>query len=266
MGAYVQQDDVLQPTYTPKELFEFAAKIRTNLPNDVIEERVESVIQRLGISECKNQYVGGWLMRGISGGERKRTSIGYELITSPSLMLLDEPTSGLDSSTSLRILQLLKKEAVRGMSILATIHQPSSPLFFLFDRVILLSEGYCVFNGKPSEVKDYFASYGLKMGRYSNPADKLSIIASEPRYALNNNKVTIVDLAQDSDEKQAQNHSLDTTEKEQLYQKVSNRFSIVAQQREVSFCKQFYLLEKRFLQMAVRAPISVIALIFMGFF
>ena len=62
------------------------------------------------------------IKRGISGGERKRTSIGYELITEPALLLLDEPTSGLDSSTSKRIIQLLRKEAERGMSVLATIH------------------------------------------------------------------------------------------------------------------------------------------------
>ena len=74
------------------------------------------------MKECSDQLIGGWLRRGISGGERKRTSIGYELITDPSLLLLDEPTSGLDSSTSLRILRLLRQEAVRGMSILATIH------------------------------------------------------------------------------------------------------------------------------------------------
>jgi len=62
------------------------------------------------------------MMRGISGGERKRTSIGYELITEPPLILLDEPTSGLDSSTALRIVQLLKNEATRGAAILTTIH------------------------------------------------------------------------------------------------------------------------------------------------
>jgi ABC-type multidrug transport system ATPase subunit len=93
--------------------------------------------------------IGGWLRRGISGGERKRTSIGYELITNPSLLLMDEPTSGLDSTTSLRIMQIMKSEAQRGMAVLATIHQPSAELLFLFDRVILLSEGYTIYNGRP---------------------------------------------------------------------------------------------------------------------
>jgi len=108
------------------------------------------------------------------------------LITEPSLLLLDEPTSGLDSSTAFRIMKILKKQAERGMSVLATIHQPSAPLFFLFNRVIVLSEGYCIFNGTPQDVKNYFECLGLKMTRFSNPADKLSIIASEPRKELNN--------------------------------------------------------------------------------
>ena len=78
-------------------------------------------------------------MKGISGGERKRTSIGYELITDPSLLLCDEPTSGLDSTTALKIIKMLKKEAVeRNVTIICTIHQPSSEIFNCFDRLLLL--------------------------------------------------------------------------------------------------------------------------------
>ena len=133
------------------------------------------------------------MKRGISGGERKRTSIGYELITEPSLLLLDEPTSGLDSSTALRICQMLKKEARRGMSVMATIHQPSANIFFLFDRVILLSEGYMIYNGPPSLVKEYFEKQGLRMSRFSNPADKLSNIAAEPKTVLGE-QATVIEL------------------------------------------------------------------------
>ena len=71
------------------------------------------------------------------------------------------------------------------MAILATIHQPSSELFMLFDRVIVLSEGHTIYNGPPQDVKSYFEAYGLKMNLYSNPADKLSIIASMPKKLLN---------------------------------------------------------------------------------
>lgn len=169
-----------------------------------VDRTVIETINLMGLQSCADQLIGGWLRRGISGGERKRTSIGYEMITKPSLLLLDEPTSGLDSSTALIICRLLQRQARRGMSVLATIHQPSSELFQLFDRVILLSEGHTVFNGPPSQVKPYFEQYGLKMQNYSNPADKLSIIASMPRKALNND-VTIEFLAKESVKRQADN-------------------------------------------------------------
>ena len=70
------------------------------------------------------------------------------------------------------------------MTILATIHQPSADLFMMFDRVILLSEGYTIYSGPPAKVKSYFQKFGLSMSRYQNPADKLSQIASEPRSIL----------------------------------------------------------------------------------
>ena len=69
-----------------------------------MEERVQEVISKLNLDACKDTIIGGWLRRGISGGERKRVSIGYELITNPALLLMDEPTSGLDSTTALRIM------------------------------------------------------------------------------------------------------------------------------------------------------------------
>ena len=121
-SAFVQQDDILEMTMTVRELFRFACQIRIGLSGAEMEERVESVINRLSLQSCADTMIGGWLRKGVSGGERKRISIGYELITNPSLLLLDEPTSGLDSSTSLRIIKLLKQESKRGMTILATVH------------------------------------------------------------------------------------------------------------------------------------------------
>ena len=80
------------------------------------------MIERLRLQSCADTLIGGQLKKGLSGGERKRTSIGYEMVTNPSLLLLDEPTSGLDSFTALSIVKLLKQEARRGLSIMATIH------------------------------------------------------------------------------------------------------------------------------------------------
>lgn len=122
----MQQDDVLVATMTVKELFTFAVQITTDISKAACMEKVHDLIKRLGLLSCQNTLVGGIKIKGISGGERKRTSIGYELITNPSLLFLDEPTSGLDSHTALSITKLLRSEASRGMTILATIHQPSS--------------------------------------------------------------------------------------------------------------------------------------------
>ena len=142
LGAFVMQDDILIETMTPFESFCFEAKLRTNLDDNRIRLKAMQMIQRLQLTSCKDTKIGGFTIKAISGGERKRTSIGYELITEPNLILLDEPTSGLDSSTALRIVQLLKKEAAKGMTIIATIHSPSSEIFQTFDRLILLQEGF----------------------------------------------------------------------------------------------------------------------------
>ena len=109
---------------TPKELLTFACRMRTCLSSAEIESRVESLIESLQIQSCQDTYVGDHMIKGISGGERKRTSIGYELITNPHILFLDEPTSGLDSSTALSVIKMLRKEADRGVCVIATIHQP----------------------------------------------------------------------------------------------------------------------------------------------
>lgn len=128
----------------------------------VIQQKVDQSLKRLGLEDCQHTLFGGELIKGLSGGEKKRTSIGYELISNPSLVLLDEPTSGLDSQTALKICQLLKKEAKRGIAILATIHQPSATIFQTFDRVILLSDGYTIYNDSSSNAVDFLNRLGYK--------------------------------------------------------------------------------------------------------
>lgn len=116
--------------------------------------------------------------KGVSGGERKRTSIGYELITNPSLLFLDEPTSGLDSHSAQKVVELLREEAQRGMTILATIHQPSSQVFNLFDKVLVLtSHGQVAYYNTPQEAPKFFSAMGIQLSKYKNPADELLKLA-----------------------------------------------------------------------------------------
>lgn len=126
--------------------------------------------------------VGGFYVKGLSGGEKKRTSIGFELVTNPRVLLLDEPTSGLDSSTAHQIGKLLQKEAKRGMGIICTIHSPSSELFNCFDKCMLLSCGLTIYNGPVKMISDHFgkAPYKSPLPEYTNAADFIIRIATDP--------------------------------------------------------------------------------------
>ena len=106
-GAFVPQDDILLESFTCREHLRFAAQIRLGnvLNKQQIENRIDELIDRLGLQACQNVNFGGLLVKGMSGGEKKRTSIGYELITNPSMLFLDEPTSGLDSHTACKIIK-----------------------------------------------------------------------------------------------------------------------------------------------------------------
>lgn len=145
-GAFVLQDDLMLADFTPDETLRFAAKLKTSLTDAGISAKVDEIVDRLGLTECRHTKIGDALVKGLSGGQKRRCSIGVELITDPTLLLLDEPTSGLDSSTSLKIMRMLRDEAKENdLTIMFTIHMPSAELFNTFDRLLLLNEGYQIF-------------------------------------------------------------------------------------------------------------------------
>ena len=107
-GAYVMQDDILFSTLTCRECLVFAGWLRVNKAEDLIQKWVDVLIEELGLQNCKDTFVGNAMIKGLSGGEKKRTAIAVELITSPKILFLDEPTSGLDSFTAKWIVGLLQ--------------------------------------------------------------------------------------------------------------------------------------------------------------
>ncbi|XWS52027.1 hypothetical protein CRYUN_Cryun11dG0032200 [Craigia yunnanensis] len=173
--GFVTQDDVLYPHLTVTETLVFTALLR--LPNSFSKEEkimhAEAVITQLGLIKCKNSIIGHPFLRGVSGGERKRVSIGQEMLINPSLLFLDEPTSGLDSTTAQRIVSTLLELAKGGRTIVLTIHQPSSRLFYMFHKVLLLSEGDALYFGQGSAAMDYFSSIGYAPSVAMNPSDFL---------------------------------------------------------------------------------------------
>uniref|UniRef100_A0A1D1YQK7 ABC transporter G family member 14 n=1 Tax=Anthurium amnicola TaxID=1678845 RepID=A0A1D1YQK7_9ARAE len=178
--GFVTQDDVLYPHLTVRETLVFCALLR--LPGTLSrEEKVraaEGVITELGLAKCENTIIGNSFVRGVSGGERKRVSIGHEMLLNPSLLLADEPTSGLDSTAAHRVVATLAGLAQRGKTVVASIHQPSSRVYQMFDKVLLLSEGSCLYFGRGRDAMDYFASLGLAPRFPVNPADFMLDLAN----------------------------------------------------------------------------------------
>ncbi|KAJ0976184.1 hypothetical protein J5N97_018149 [Dioscorea zingiberensis] len=180
LTGFVFQDDILYPHLTVSETLLFTSLLR--LPSSLTVrqkiDHVDAVITQLGLSACRNTIIGNQDIRGVSGGERKRVSIGQEILIDPRLLFLDEPTSGLDATTAQRILSVVGELASKGKTVLMTIHQPSSRLFYMFHKLLLLSDGNPVYFGKQSEVMDYFSSLGHSPSVAMNPADFLLDLAN----------------------------------------------------------------------------------------
>ncbi|XP_009865267.1 PREDICTED: ATP-binding cassette sub-family G member 2 isoform X2 [Apaloderma vittatum] len=172
-SGYVVQDDVVMGTLTVRENLKFSAALR--LPKSVKDqeknERVNQIIKELGLSKVADSKVGTQFTRGVSGGERKRTNIGMELITDPAILFLDEPTTGLDASTANAVLLLLKRLGNNGRTIIFSIHQPRYSIFRLFDNLTLLAAGRVLYHGPAQHAIEYFQSIGYQCEPYNNPAD-----------------------------------------------------------------------------------------------
>ena len=117
IAAYIMQEDILLNTLTPRESLSFAAKIKLKASQREINRRVEKLILQFGLEKCADSRIGSTESKGISGGERKRTSIAYEIISDPPIVIIDEPTTGMDSFTSLIIIKYLKSLAQTGKTI-----------------------------------------------------------------------------------------------------------------------------------------------------
>ena len=177
--AYVTQEDSLFPTQTPYEALHFSAKLRNpSLSAEGREELVMSTLKKLRLEKCANTYTGNSLIPGLSGGEKKRTAIGIELVANPQYLFLDEPTSGLDSYSSWLVCDMLRQLAngeYDGVkrTVVATIHQPSSEVFQLFEDVILVSAGRSVYDGPVANLETHFANAGHPVSAGHNPADHI---------------------------------------------------------------------------------------------
>ncbi len=156
--GYVPQDDLLIEELSVYQNLFYAAKLCfSNLNEAGIDDLVIKTLTSLGLLEAKSLKVGSPLEKTISGGQRKRLNIGLELLREPAILFVDEPTSGLSSRDSENIMDLLKELSLKGKLIFVVIHQPSSDIFKMFDKMVILDVGgYQIFYGNPLEAVTYF--------------------------------------------------------------------------------------------------------------
>lgn len=169
-----QDDDHLLASLTVRETFEFAASLRLHyMSAKQRRNKIDEILRALGLTYCENTLIGNEFVKGISGGEKRRVTMGVQLLNDPPVLLLDEPTSGLDSFTAAAILEILENLCREGgKTVIITIHQPRSELFQKFGNVLLLARsGRAAFNGSPYEMIDYFNGLGYMCPEYTNVAD-----------------------------------------------------------------------------------------------
>lgn len=154
----VPQDDLLIAELTVWENLYFNSKLCLgNLTENELVSHITKILKNLDLWECRNLKVGDDLHTVISGGQRKRLNIALELVREPAILFVDEPTSGLSSTDSETVMQLLKQQAVNGKIVIVNIHQPSSKIFKMLDKLWVMDRGgYIIYNGNPMEAITYF--------------------------------------------------------------------------------------------------------------
>lgn len=156
--GHISQDDLLIEELTVFQNLYYNAKLCFgNLGDAEITRMVDELLADLGLYEARDLKVGSPLDKKISGGQRKRLNIALELIREPSVLFVDEPTSGLSSRDSENIMDLLKELALKGKLVFVVIHQPSSDIFKMFDRLLILDNGgFPIYYGNPVDAVVYF--------------------------------------------------------------------------------------------------------------
>ncbi|KAG0349768.1 hypothetical protein BG005_010705 [Podila minutissima] len=182
VSAYVRQDDnFLLSHLTVRETLQYAAELKMDhsLTKQQKHGKVEDIIDLLGLRECADVIIGNESVKGCSGGQRRRISIGMQLVTEPACLFLDEPTTGLDALTAKAVVLTLKQIAASGRTVVCTIHQPRADIWHVFDNVALLVTGGCAaYSGRADKVVEYFEEAGHIAPAFTNVPDFILDTAS----------------------------------------------------------------------------------------
>ncbi|AEC09388.1 putative AAA+ ATPase domain, pigment precursor permease/Protein ATP-binding cassette sub-family G [Arabidopsis thaliana] len=190
ISAYVMQDDLLFPMLTVEETLMFSAEFR--LPRSLSKKkkkaRVQALIDQLGLRSAAKTVIGDEGHRGVSGGERRRVSIGNDIIHDPIILFLDEPTSGLDSTSAYMVIKVLQRIAQSGSIVIMSIHQPSYRIMGLLDQLIFLSKGNTVYSGSPTHLPQFFSEFKHPIPENENKTEFALDLIRELEYSTEGTK------------------------------------------------------------------------------
>ena len=259
-SAYVMQQDVLLPSLTVRETLRYAAELRLPPPTTTEERRqiVEDVILELGLKECENTRIGNNVHKGCSGGEKRRTSLAVQMLANPSVLFLDEVTTGLDATTAFQLVTTLKTLALKGRTIIMTIHQPRSEIWRLFDHVLLLSGGSPLYSGPAVKCLPYFDHIGHILPSFVNPAEfliDLAAIDTRSTEAEETSSARVQALIR-SFEASSESQTLQTIEEKQSNQR-TDLARDSSKQHHATLGHQILILTDRTLKVTYRDPMGV---------
>ncbi|KXS10981.1 P-loop containing nucleoside triphosphate hydrolase protein [Gonapodya prolifera JEL478] len=179
-GFFRKDNEALYPLLTVRETLMYAAKLRLwNVSDHEKEDRVEEIIRVLGLKDCSNTQVGNTMIKGISGGEKRRLNIGLGMICNPKVLIIDEATTGLDSSAAQIVARTLYSIARSGRTVVVTSQQTRTEIFELFDSVLVLAGGGRVaYQGDRPGMLQFFEAAGHKCPDNDNPADYIIDVTS----------------------------------------------------------------------------------------
>ena len=178
--AHLSQSESFFGMLTVRETLALAAALQPEASGTSGNERVDNLLQTLGLTAVANTRVGDATHRGISGGEKRRLAVGCELLGDPALLIADEPTTGLDSHQAERVVRLVRHTAASlNIPAVATLHQPRSSIWSRLDDVLVLApRGRVIYHGPRSEAMSYFARLGYPCPRHTNPAEHIIDLVS----------------------------------------------------------------------------------------
>ncbi|MCD7455562.1 hypothetical protein HAX54_028683 [Datura stramonium] len=248
ISGYVTQDEALFPLLTVEETLMYSARFRLRAGDNKAKGRATKLLNELGLDHVAGLKVGSESSRTISGGEKRRVAIGVELVHDPAVVLLDEPTSGLDSASAFHLMHLLKSMAKnQGKTIILTIHQPGFRILELFDKAVLLSNGFVLHNGSLHLLEEKLKSTGHFIPQHVNVLEFAIDITDSLAESLHSGES---DIERCETEQESDNLPNINTNKEVLYSNSPLKEVLILSQR---FCRNIFRTKQLFLAKVIQA-------------